>query len=184
VTARASGTPVPATTTSPLKTPIAEEATAPEEAAVRHANATSIAPIAPTIAPLGSVTSPDAMLDVAKPVRVSMAVVSEQAAIRRTLQLYEDAYEHLDARAAAVVWPSLDVPALTRAFDGLKLQHLQFDRCDLNVGSSRATAICSGSTRIVRRVGNADPLIAAQQWTFRLKRTDADWKIESVATKR
>jgi hypothetical protein len=124
------------------------------------------------------------MLDIAKPVPVSMTVISEQAAIRRALARYEDAYERLDANAAAAVWPSLDVPALSRAFEGLKLQHLQFDRCDLNVNSSRATAVCSGTTRIVRRVGNSDPLVAAQRWTFRLKRTDADWLIESVATKR
>ncbi len=114
----------------------------------------------------------------------TLAVYSDQAAIRHTLQLYEDAYERLDARAAAAVWPTLDLPALSRAFDGLKAQLLQFDRCDLSVGSGSATAICSGSTRIVRRIGSSDPLIEPRQWTFHLRRSDTDWKIESVSTRR
>jgi hypothetical protein len=113
---------------------------------------------------------------------------SDTAAIRRALQMYEDAYEHLDAHAAAAVWPSLDEPALTRAFEGLKAQRLQFDRCNFTVGFGSATAICSGAARFVRRVGKPDPLIERRHWTFHLKRTGddpgADWKIESVITSR
>jgi hypothetical protein len=182
--------PVAANTTPAVVAPMPSHA---EEAAALPAIAPALAPLAAPpasaatrIAPLGTVTSPDAMLDVAKPVSVSMAVVSDQAAIRRALQRYEDAYERLDARAAAAVWPSLDVSALSRAFEGLKAQHLEFERCDLNVSSRSATAVCSGSTSIVRRVGNADPITAAQLWVFRLKRLEpsADWTIESVSTKR
>ncbi len=100
------------------------------------------------------------------------------------MHTYEQAYERLDAHGAAEVWPSLDEQALKRAFNGLKEQELQFDRCQFNVGYAAATAVCAGSSRIVRRVGNATPLVESRQWTFHLKRIGDDWKIESVNTTR
>jgi len=114
------------------------------------------------------------------------SVANDNVAIRRTLQTYEQAYEHLDARTAAAVWPSLDVQALKRAFDGLKTQSLQFDRCQFDVSYAVATAVCTGSSRIVRRVGNPRPLVESRQWTFHLKRLGVgnDWKIDSVTTTR
>jgi hypothetical protein len=151
--------------TMPLPGP---EPATPEAASVLDA-ATPMAP--PVAAPAARV--------------VSSAIANDQAAIRHTLKRYEEAYENLDASAAAAVWPSIDVSALTHAFAGLKTQRLQFDRCDLDVGYQSATAVCSGSTHIVRRIGKPEPLIEPLHWTFHLKRTDsADWKIESVATAR
>lgn len=153
-------------------------------------------PAEPPLDDVGRVaTSPESVFDVATPMAPPVAapattvhspsITNDQAAIRHTLQRYEDAYEHLDAPAAAAVWPSIDVSALSHAFAGLKTQLLQFDRCDLDVGYESATAVCSGSTHIVRKIGKPEPLIEPLRWTFHLKRTDtADWKIESVATAR
>jgi hypothetical protein len=100
------------------------------------------------------------------------------------LQRYERAYEQLDAKGAASVWPSLDVDALKRAFGGLKQQALQFDSCQFSVGYASAVASCAGSSAIVRRVGNPTPLIESRHWTFHLKRVGSDWNIESVTTTR
>lgn len=139
------------------------------------------APLAPVDSVLGSGTAVSApSLSAA----AALSASNENAAIRRALHTYEQAYERLDAYGAAEVWPSLDVQALKRAFNGLKEQELQFDRCQFDVGSAAATAVCAGSSRIVRRVGNATPLVESRQWTFHLKRIGDDWKIESVNTTR
>jgi len=101
--------------------------------------------------------------------------------IRETLGQYERAYDALDARAAAAVWPSLDVAALSRAFSTLKSQAVTFDRCRiLGVGPATATASCTGSTTVVRRIGHHSPIVEPLQWTFTLHRHADTWQIDSV----
>jgi hypothetical protein len=95
---------------------------------------------------------------------------------------YEHAYEALDARSAAAIWPSLDVAALSRAFDGLKSQSLSFERCTFTLGYQSAIATCNGTTTVLPKIGTSSPIIESLRWTFALRRTDTGWQIESIKT--
>ena len=57
----------------------------------------------------------------------SVVARNEQSEIQRALGQYRNAYQRLDAEAARAVWPSVDVRALSRAFDSLESQQLEFD---------------------------------------------------------
>ena len=107
-------------------------------------------------------------------------VMTDRAAVRRTLQEYEDAFEDLDVTAAAVVWPSVDRRALSRAFATLKSQGLHFEECDIAVVESNATASCHGTVEFVRRVGRSEPLTSHQRWIFKMRKFGTDWMIEQV----
>jgi hypothetical protein len=100
--------------------------------------------------------------------------------IRTTLAELQAAYSQLDAGAAREVWPSVDVDALARAFDGLRSQELRFDRCDVTVNGGRARAACTGEALYVPRAGDPDASSAARAWTFELRRIRERWKIASA----
>jgi hypothetical protein len=82
--------------------------------------------------------------------------------------------------ATAKVWPSVDRRALARAFSTLKSQGLTLERCDVSVEQSSATAHCTGTVRFVRKVGSPSPLVASQEWRFRMRKSGDDWLIEEV----
>ncbi len=109
---------------------------------------------------------------------------SAETEIRRALQQYRHAYASLDAQAAVEVWPSLDVRALARAFNGLSAQTLVFDRCDVSVRGAQAIADCAGQASYVRKVGNRDPQTEPRQWRFQLAQADGAWRIASVEARR
>jgi hypothetical protein len=90
------------------------------------------------------------------------------------------AYERLDASAAKAVWPTVDVRALSRAFDGLLSQEITFDRCDLRVSGTSARASCHGSGTFVPKVGSRDPRIVKREWAFQLQKIDDTWTIENT----
>lgn len=100
--------------------------------------------------------------------------------IRTTLAELRTAYSQLDAGAAREVWPSVDVDALARAFDGLKSQELRFDSCDVTVDGAHARAACTGEAVYVPRVGGAAFSSAARAWTFELTRLRERWMIASA----
>ena len=103
--------------------------------------------------------------------------------MRQVLQRYRTAYEGLDARSARAVWPAVNENALARAFDGLSAQTLNFDVCYITLNSpGEAGATCRGSASYIPKVGNREPHIEARTWTFTLRRTGPDWKIESART--
>ncbi len=105
-----------------------------------------------------------------------------EAAIRETLGRYVQAYDRLDAKAAAAVWPSVDQQALTRAFSALRLQKVGLDRCDITSSDgSTATALCAGSVQYVRTTGAPAPQVEKRRWEFRLKRQDTNWQIVNVS---
>jgi hypothetical protein len=113
--------------------------------------------------------------------RARSGASAEEYAVRRVLHSYEEAYEGLDVAATAAVWPSVDRRALSRAFDTLKSQGLDFKNCVISVADSRATANCRGTLQFVRKVGNPAPLTADQQWVFTMRRFGADWQIDEVS---
>ena len=144
-------------------------------------------PIAPSIA--APVASPVASASrrAEAPAAVVVAAATDETRVTQVLARYQHAYETLDARAAAALWPSVDVAALTRAFSGLKSQALTFDRCDVAIDAdgSRATVACAGSTTVVRQVGRATPVTQSLNWMFDLRRGgDSAFVIENVRTTR
>lgn len=109
-------------------------------------------------------------------------VAADEAAIETTLRRYEEAYENLDAKAAAAVWPTVDRRALSHAFEGLASQRLNFRGCEVLVraGARTATASCNGTAEYVRKVGDARVRVEPRQWNFTLNKTQGAWRIEAV----
>jgi hypothetical protein len=110
------------------------------------------------------------------------APVSAEEGIRQALYSYRNAYESLNASAAASVWPSVDRRALTRAFAALKSQGLEFTRCAVTMGDVLATVSCRGTLQVVPRSGNPSPVTADQEWVFKMRRVGVDWKIDDVSS--
>jgi len=116
----------------------------------------------------------------ADPAPASYRARDEKEEIGRTLQLYADAYQRLDASAARRVWPTVDERALARAFAGLQSQGISFERCETEVDGAEARAVCRGRAEYVPKVGSREPLTASRQWTFRLRRAGEGWQIASA----
>ena len=104
----------------------------------------------------------------------------EASAVRQALMSYKNAYDRLDAAGAAEIWPTVDRLALSRAFDGLQSQTLDFQSCSVTVTGTRATAECRGSLAFVRKAGDALPLTVEHQWVFTMRKQERDWRIEQV----
>jgi hypothetical protein len=114
----------------------------------------------------------------------AVAVVPDEDRVRRTLQLYQHAYESLDAQSAQAVWPRVDSIALQRAFDGLQSQRLTFDNCEVQVRGTYGSAVCHGTTRYVPKIGSRDPRVEPRTWTFALRKAGEDWQIDSARAER
>jgi hypothetical protein len=99
--------------------------------------------------------------------------------VRSVIDRYRAAYERLDAAAARAVWPGVDEAALSRAFDGLTSQRIEFDRCDIWRDAQAAFASCSGTASYVPKVGRAQNDVR-RSWHFRFRRRTAGWTIESA----
>ncbi len=115
---------------------------------------------------------------IARPV-VNAAAIEEHA-VRTVLDRYRVAFNTLDARAAAAVWPSVDAKALGRAFERLQEQEVSFVNCQVAVTDTHADASCGGNSRYVPKVGNKNPRDEAREWTFGLEKIGAEWRIRSV----
>jgi hypothetical protein len=103
--------------------------------------------------------------------------------IRGLLKRYEDAYDRRDVAAAAALWPSLNRPALTRAFDGLAGQDVDFDRCDIDATAARGSAVCVGTVRYRPNVGSGAEHADRITWTFDLARSGEDWLIDRLSAR-
>lgn len=137
------------------------------------------APAALASAP-AALLPPDRSLAAAPPppaARPASPPVSDDVRIQGVLRRYEAAYAQLDARAAQAVWPSVDIRALSRAFEGLESQSVRLGSCQFDVGDTVAHAQCLGSTSYVPRVGSRTPRTELRSWTFRLRKVDEQWEI-------
>jgi hypothetical protein len=114
----------------------------------------------------------------------STSRADDEVLVKQTLQRYRSAYEGLDARSAQAVWPAVNQAALARAFDGLESQSLTFERCDVQLRGETANATCRGSARYVPKVGSREPRTEPRVWSFALRKTGDDWKIESARAER
>jgi hypothetical protein len=145
-------------------------------------------PAVPTRDALAAVASPTSAPLSASPAGTSTATVipsnvQVEQNIRDVLQRYALAYRHLDANAAKVVWPSVDVRALTRAFGGLESQDLTFSGCELRIGGAEAQAICHGSATYVPKIGSKEPRTLRRDWVFKLRELETGWTIAQSETR-
>ena len=127
---------------------------------------------------------PAARSTAASPAAAVTPAVDEPALVRSVLQRYRAAYQQLDARSAHAVWPAVNETALARAFEGLQSQTLTFDACDVRVNGAAAAATCRGSAQYVPKVGSREPRVEARKWSFTLRKTGADWTIDTARADR
>jgi len=104
--------------------------------------------------------------------------------VRQALQRYRSAYEGLDAPSARAVYPAINEAALARAFDGLQSQTLTFDACEVQLRGDLAAATCRGTARYVPKIGSREPRTEPRVWTFTLRRSGAEWRIDSARAER
>jgi hypothetical protein len=112
------------------------------------------------------------------------ATVDESAQVRAVLQKYQAAYERLDAGMVHAVWPGVNEAALSRAFDGLESQALDFKACYIQLRGATADVLCTGSTRYVPKVGSREPRVEQLAWNFKLRKSANDWEIETARAER
>jgi hypothetical protein len=159
--------------------PTAEPSRAEAPVATASIDRTEV-PAEPAVVPAAPAPEPPAPEPAAAPAP-PRARSFDSAAVREVVERYRRAYESLDAKAAASIWPSVDVAALTRAFNGLSSQHLEYERCVVSGSADQATVWCKGRAAYAPKVGQ--PWSSSREWLFQVRR-DADvWRIESTETK-
>ena len=119
----------------------------------------------------------------ATPSPVSAAAAADQRLVAAALRRFALAYEQLDARAVGEVWPQADQRVLSRAFDSIESQQVYFERCDVQISGSAATAYCGGWMTYVPKVGKKDPRSESRQWDFALQKGAGEWRITTAAVR-
>jgi hypothetical protein len=172
--------------TAPRRSPASRDTSVP---ILRSSPDTSVGAVLPSFAAIESPIAaapadvrrepvPDAVR--ALPTPAVIVPPSDRSLIERVLDTYRDAYDRLDAPAAAVVWPHVDTRALSRAFSTLAQQDLHFDSCRFDIAGAQAQAHCVGQLRYVRRVGDQSPRVRRMSWSFALERVADRWQIAEV----
>ena len=175
----------PASTTAAAPSPLDASTVQHEDDAVRPA-ASSVAAVPATRTPAADVEAlarPATQSAAAAPAVVASSALDEQS-VRTALQRYRTAYERLDAKSASTVWPSVNEPALARAFGSLQSQTLTFTTCDVDFRGADAVVTCDGSTRYTPLYGSREPRVEPRIWTFTLRKRGTEWKIDSVKAER
>ena len=113
-------------------------------------------------------------------VAASAPIVSDEIVIRSLLDRYRGAYERLDAEAARMVWPTVDVRGLAQAFSDLDSQSMRFDNCRIDIDGARGVATCRGEATYAARAGDRSIRAQTGTWTFELSKSGGDWTIGSV----
>jgi len=106
--------------------------------------------------------------------------VTDERAVKTTLERYRAAYNGLNPFEAKAVWPSVDVGALSRAFDQLSSQAIEFTTCDVQVAGDRARAVCGGHASFVPKIGSHERQRTAREWRFQLHRAGEGWVIAGM----
>jgi hypothetical protein len=136
------------------------------------------------VAAVASLAAPSAVAPPPPPAAAAAPIVSpivlEQNAVLETLRGYTQAYEALDVKATAAVWPSVDRRALARAFSTLKSQQLELDDCKVTIADTNATTRCRGVVEYVRKIGGGEPRTGHQDLVFKMRKLGSDWYIDEV----
>ncbi len=140
------------------------------------------APTAPSavVTPAAPVRRAPGSPPVAAPVSPVVRVTSDEDSVRAVLGQYRTAYSELDPYAARAVWPTVDMRALTRAFDQLANQRLEFRECTVALSDTSARADCSGSASFKPKLGGRSSRTEARQWQFDLHKGPDGWTIDAV----
>jgi hypothetical protein len=96
------------------------------------------------------------------------------------LRSYQAAYSRMDASAAAKVWPSANLEALTRAFTAVREQRLWLHGCTISGTGAQASGTCRGTLRYRPRVGDHSTRLRYGTWQFALEREAGRWLIRRV----
>jgi hypothetical protein len=105
----------------------------------------------------------------------------EWSALAEVLGHYEQAFDRLDAKGAAAIWPSVDARALSRAFARLRRQDIDFGNCAFLVSASDAAARCAGVLRYAQRVGDSALKTEEHVWTIEFARAGESWQIVRIS---
>jgi hypothetical protein len=100
-----------------------------------------------------------------------------------TLKRLQLGYARRDAALVKQVWPSVDVRALERAFDGLQSQSVTFEQCETRVTTPTGEMQCRGVTTYVPRIGGQYRRTESRQWRFRMEKQGENWIIDSVTAR-
>jgi hypothetical protein len=100
----------------------------------------------------------------------------EVDAVRQAIERYETAYSQKDLGLMALVWPSLDIAGVARAFESVDRQALTLGECRVTTAGTLATAVCPGQVRYVGRVGNRQMQERQGTWTIALERRGDAWQ--------
>jgi hypothetical protein len=148
--------------------PIAPAATV-EASVVAPAAAGPAAPVAGTSSTTDRVRVTDAT--------PGIAAAADEQRIAAVLKRFTDAYTQLNAPAAKAVWPSVDGRALSRAFDALESQSIEFDDCTVHFAGAEARAACVGNITYVPKIGRRSARTVNRHWNFVMKRNSEGWMI-------
>jgi hypothetical protein len=102
----------------------------------------------------------------------------QEALVLEVLKQYAQAYDRLDVQAVKAVWPTLDVPALQRAFRGLDSHRFRFTSCGVvSMTGEAANAHCRGDVTYRPKVGSGRGHLPPREWNFDLSRHEDGWHI-------
>jgi hypothetical protein len=108
---------------------------------------------------------------------------SAEAPIRAVLDAYRLAYDQRDANAVADAWPGANTKALSKAFEQLVEQSLQFDSCAIHATGTVAEASCTGTAMYIPSVGKRTEHVDARKWSFQFRQVKGVWVIASVTSR-
>lgn len=126
-----------------------------------------------TAVPAPHVPPPPPVVEPAPPARPD---VSEEQKVRIVLEAFEAAYSSLNAAAARAVWPTVDEPALARAFASLRSQRVSLGLCSIRITARTARADCTGTTAWTPRIGGGERT-EPRRWAFELALQSGTWTI-------
>lgn len=105
------------------------------------------------------------------------AGVSEEGAVRATLTAYAAAYSGLDVDGVKRVYPSVNEPALRRAFGALRSQQVSIQGEQMAVAGDTATVSCTVVATAVGQVGSPAPQRDSRRVVFNLVKRNGTWVI-------
>ena len=152
------------------------------------ASATSGAPAervdaSPTSPPDRAAVEPPISAAVFPTPTAPVSIVSASTTVQRVVSQYARAFGTLDASQVKAMWPTVNEPALRRAFDGLESQNVDIESCTITVTAPSAVALCEGTASYVPKVGSKKLRRERREWTFYLLEKGAQWSILEVTSR-
>jgi hypothetical protein len=133
------------------------------------------APEPPAPAPARPVPAPSPAAAV--PARAADPVENDERAVRATLSAYTAAYSNLDVDGVRRVFPSVNEPALRRAFGTLRSQQVEIQGEQMAVAGDTATVSCTLVASAVGQVGSGAPQRDSRRVVFNLVKRNGTWVI-------